>query len=112
MLHKFLFPFWQEVENFKKLNFISKEEFESLIPEAIIGSNQEVPPNPLSSQQGIVLKKVVFKLGCMYSKLLYSGASGMKWSADRDIAQGRPKCIHILQWRLFYFLEIGRDSIE
>ncbi|KAM7168083.1 la-related protein 1B isoform 4-T4 [Macrochelys suwanniensis] len=39
----------QEVENFKKLNLISKEEFDSLTPEP----NQEVPQGPPRSQQDL-----------------------------------------------------------
>ncbi|MBN3305584.1 LAR1B protein, partial [Amia calva] len=36
----------QEVETFKKLNLISKEQFENLAPEPPIDPNQEVPPGP------------------------------------------------------------------
>ncbi|XP_053110107.1 la-related protein 1B isoform X7 [Hemicordylus capensis] len=43
----------QEVENFKKLNFISKEEFDNLTPELITDPNQEVPPGPPRSQQDL-----------------------------------------------------------
>lgn len=41
----------QEIENFKKLNLISKEEFENLAPEHIKHPNLEVPPGPPKSQQ-------------------------------------------------------------
>lgn len=34
----------QEIENFKKLNLISKEEFDNLAPESIADPTQEVPP--------------------------------------------------------------------
>lgn len=37
----------QEVENFKKLNVISKDEFDTLTPKAPIDSNQEVPSLPM-----------------------------------------------------------------
>ncbi|XP_059578051.1 la-related protein 1B isoform X3 [Alligator mississippiensis] len=43
----------QEVENFKKLNLISKEEFDNLAPEPIIDPNQEVPPGPPRSQHDL-----------------------------------------------------------
>uniref|UniRef100_A0A8C8SSY1 La ribonucleoprotein 1B n=1 Tax=Pelusios castaneus TaxID=367368 RepID=A0A8C8SSY1_9SAUR len=43
----------QEVENFKKLNLISKEEFDSFTPEPIIDPNQSVPPGLLKSQQDL-----------------------------------------------------------
>lgn len=36
----------QEVENFKKLNVISKDEFDTLTPKVPIDPNQEVPPMP------------------------------------------------------------------
>ncbi|XP_030306722.1 la-related protein 1B isoform X2 [Calypte anna] len=36
----------QEIENFKKLNLISKEEFDNLAPEQIADPTQEVPPGP------------------------------------------------------------------
>ncbi|XP_066576260.1 la-related protein 1B isoform X6 [Amia ocellicauda] len=36
----------KEVETFKKLNLISKEQFENLAPEPPIDPNQEVPPGP------------------------------------------------------------------
>nr|XP_008110243.1 PREDICTED: la-related protein 1B isoform X1 [Anolis carolinensis] len=42
----------QEIENFKKLNLISKEEFDNLTPDEI-DPNQEVLPSPSGSQQGI-----------------------------------------------------------
>lgn len=53
LLQKLLSPLQQEVENFKKLNLISKEEFDNLTPEHAIDPNQEVPPGPPRSQQGI-----------------------------------------------------------
>ncbi|KFW81970.1 La-related protein 1B, partial [Manacus vitellinus] len=42
----------QEIENFKKLNLISKEEFVILAPE-MAGPTQEVPPGPPGLQKGI-----------------------------------------------------------
>ncbi|XP_067386276.1 la-related protein 1B isoform X3 [Emydura macquarii macquarii] len=42
-----------EVENFKKLNLISKEEFDSFIPEPIIDPNQAVPPGHPKSPQDL-----------------------------------------------------------
>ncbi|KAG2465435.1 LARP1 protein, partial [Polypterus senegalus] len=43
----------QEVENFKKLSLISKEQFDNLAPEPPIDPNQEVPPGPPKTQQGL-----------------------------------------------------------
>lgn len=37
---------FQDVENFKKLNMISQDEFETLTPKLPIDPNQEVPPPP------------------------------------------------------------------
>lgn len=37
----------QEVENFKKLNVISQDEFDTLSPKVPVDSNQEVPPPPM-----------------------------------------------------------------
>ncbi|XP_041133359.1 la-related protein 1B-like isoform X3 [Polyodon spathula] len=42
----------KEVENFKKLNLISKEQFDNLAPEPATNSSQEVPPGPPKPQQG------------------------------------------------------------
>ncbi|KAL8212116.1 UNVERIFIED_CONTAM: La ribonucleoprotein domain member 1 [Gekko kuhli] len=36
----------QEVENFKKVNMISREQFNTLTPEPPVDPNQEVPPGP------------------------------------------------------------------
>jgi la-related protein 1 len=36
----------QEVENFKKVNLISQEQFENLTPELPFEPNQEVPAAP------------------------------------------------------------------
>ncbi|XP_028348085.1 la-related protein 1B isoform X9 [Physeter macrocephalus] len=41
----------QEVENFKKLNLISKEQFENLTPELPFEPNQEVPVAPSQARQ-------------------------------------------------------------
>lgn len=38
--------FQQEVENFKKVHLISREQFDCLTPEAPVDPNQEVPPGP------------------------------------------------------------------
>uniref|UniRef100_A0A4X1VGV6 La ribonucleoprotein 1B n=1 Tax=Sus scrofa TaxID=9823 RepID=A0A4X1VGV6_PIG len=43
----------QEVENFKKLNLISKEQFENLTPELPFEPNQEVPVAPSRSRQDL-----------------------------------------------------------
>ncbi|XP_078222628.1 la-related protein 1B isoform X7 [Callithrix jacchus] len=43
----------QEVENFKKLNLISKEQFENLTPELPFEPNQEVPVTPSQSRQDL-----------------------------------------------------------
>lgn len=37
----------QEVENFKKVNMISREQFDTLTPEPPVDPNQEVPPGLL-----------------------------------------------------------------
>ncbi|KAL8207032.1 UNVERIFIED_CONTAM: La ribonucleoprotein domain member 1B [Gekko kuhli] len=50
-----------EVENFKKLNLISKEEFDNLTPDHIIDPNQEVPPGPPRSQQ-VLTEELACKL--------------------------------------------------
>ncbi|KAM7376374.1 hypothetical protein PAMP_006115 [Pampus punctatissimus] len=42
----------QEVENFKKLNVISKDEFETLTPKVPVDPNQEVPPLPMPADSG------------------------------------------------------------
>lgn len=36
-----------DVENFKKLNFISKDEFDTLAPKIPVEPNQEAPPPPM-----------------------------------------------------------------
>ena len=41
----------QEVENFKKVNMISREQFDTLTPEPPVDPNQEVPPGPPRYQQ-------------------------------------------------------------
>uniref|UniRef100_A0AAY4EGW5 HTH La-type RNA-binding domain-containing protein n=1 Tax=Denticeps clupeoides TaxID=299321 RepID=A0AAY4EGW5_9TELE len=41
----------QEVENFKKVHLISREQFDCLTPEPPIDPNQEVPPGPPHPQQ-------------------------------------------------------------
>uniref|UniRef100_A0A8C6Q4R0 La ribonucleoprotein 1, translational regulator n=1 Tax=Nothobranchius furzeri TaxID=105023 RepID=A0A8C6Q4R0_NOTFU len=41
----------QEVENFKKVHLISREEFDCLTPEPPVDPNQEVPPGPPRPQQ-------------------------------------------------------------
>lgn len=41
----------QEVENFKKVHLISREQFDCLTPEPPIDPNQEVPPGPPKPQQ-------------------------------------------------------------
>ncbi|XP_013979396.2 la-related protein 1 isoform X3 [Salmo salar] len=41
----------QEVENFKKVHLISREEFDCLTPEPPVDPNQEVPPGPPKPQQ-------------------------------------------------------------
>ncbi|XP_025777310.1 la-related protein 1B [Puma concolor] len=43
----------QEVENFKKLNLISKEQFENITPELPFEPNQEVPVAPSQSRQAV-----------------------------------------------------------
>lgn len=43
-IYNLLFLIQQEIENFKKLNLISKEECDSLAPEPIADPTQEVPP--------------------------------------------------------------------
>uniref|UniRef100_A0AAQ5YWL2 HTH La-type RNA-binding domain-containing protein n=1 Tax=Amphiprion ocellaris TaxID=80972 RepID=A0AAQ5YWL2_AMPOC len=41
----------QEVENFKKVHLISREQFDCLTPEPPVDPNQEVPPGPPRPQQ-------------------------------------------------------------
>lgn len=41
----------QEVENFKKVHLISREEFDCLTPEPPVDPNQEVPPGPPKPHQ-------------------------------------------------------------
>ncbi|KAJ3589232.1 hypothetical protein NHX12_010078 [Muraenolepis orangiensis] len=41
----------QEVENFKKVHLITREEFDCLTPEPPVDPNQEVPPGPPKPQQ-------------------------------------------------------------
>lgn len=40
----------QEVENFKKLNVISQDEFDTLSPKVPVDPNQEVPPPPMPGE--------------------------------------------------------------
>ena len=40
-----------EVENFKKVHLITKEEFDCLTPEPPVDPDQEVPPGPPRPQQ-------------------------------------------------------------
>lgn len=40
----------QEVENFKKLTVISKDEFDTLAPKLPIDPNQEGPPPPMPGE--------------------------------------------------------------
>lgn len=52
VLSSSLSSFWQqEVENFKKVHLISREEFDCLTPEPPVDPNQEVPPGPPRPQQ-------------------------------------------------------------
>lgn len=52
LLHRLPLPMQQEVENFKKVNMISREQFDTLTPEPPVDPNQEVPPGPPRFQQG------------------------------------------------------------
>lgn len=52
LLHCLPLPMQQEVENFKKVNMISREQFDTLTPEPPVDPNQEVPPGPPRFQQG------------------------------------------------------------
>uniref|UniRef100_A0A3Q1B7X5 HTH La-type RNA-binding domain-containing protein n=1 Tax=Amphiprion ocellaris TaxID=80972 RepID=A0A3Q1B7X5_AMPOC len=47
----------QEVENFKKLNVISKDEFDTLTPKAPVDPNQEVPPPPMPADSGVEMAR-------------------------------------------------------
>lgn len=46
----------QEVENFKKVHLISREQFDCLTPEPPVDPNQEVPPGPPQPQQSKALR--------------------------------------------------------
>lgn len=48
---RFLTFLQQEVENFKKVHLITREEFDCLTPEPPVDPNQEVPPGPPRPQQ-------------------------------------------------------------
>lgn len=52
LLYHLPLPMQQEVENFKKVNMISREQFDTLTPEPPVDPNQEVPPGPPRFQQG------------------------------------------------------------
>ncbi|XP_013867280.1 la-related protein 1B [Austrofundulus limnaeus] len=47
----------KDVENFKKLNVISKDEFDILTPKAPVDPNQEVPPPPMPVDSGVDLAR-------------------------------------------------------
>ncbi|XP_017295061.1 la-related protein 1B isoform X3 [Kryptolebias marmoratus] len=49
--------FSKDVENFKKLNVISKDEFDTLTPKAPVDPNQEVPPPPMPVDGGVELAR-------------------------------------------------------
>lgn len=52
----------QEVENFKKLNVISKDEFDTLTPKAPVDPNQEVPSLPMPGGVcRVVVKQVSYE---------------------------------------------------
>ena len=51
-IYNLLFLIQQEIENFKKLNLIGKEEFDNRAPEPIADTTQEVPPGPPGLQKG------------------------------------------------------------
>lgn len=46
----------QEVENFKKVHLISREQFDCLTPEPPVDPNQEVPPGPPQPQQSKAMR--------------------------------------------------------
>ncbi|KAF3841112.1 hypothetical protein F7725_006974 [Dissostichus mawsoni] len=48
----------QEVENFKKVHLISREQFDGLTPEPPIDPKQEVPPAPPKPQQNALANKL------------------------------------------------------
>ena len=48
--HWMLCVLQQEVENFKKVHLITREEFDCLTPEPPVDPNQEVPPGPPKGQ--------------------------------------------------------------
>ncbi|XP_037551105.1 la-related protein 1B isoform X2 [Nematolebias whitei] len=49
--------FSKDVENFKKLNVISKDEFDTLTPKVPVDPNQEVPPPPMPVDSGVDLAR-------------------------------------------------------
>lgn len=58
----------QEVENFKKLNVISQDEFDTLTPKVPVDPHQEVPPPPMPGE--FAATSVKSKLSSILSMLL------------------------------------------
>lgn len=56
MLSCYFLLLQQEVENFKKVHLISREQFDCLTPEPPVDPNQEVPPGPPRPQQSEDMK--------------------------------------------------------
>ncbi|TNN30177.1 La-related protein 1 [Liparis tanakae] len=62
----------QEVENFKKVHLITREEFECLTPEPPIDPNQEVPPGPPKPQQSELKRRLIRLMVLFYNNwILY-----------------------------------------
>lgn len=67
----------KDVENFKKLNVISKDEFDTLTPKVPVDPNQEVPPPPMPG--GAV------ELSC--PTLLSFVTRAAKWASFRNFSR-------------------------
>ncbi|XP_042323642.1 la-related protein 1B isoform X6 [Sceloporus undulatus] len=78
----------QEVENFKKLNLISKEEFEHLTPD-VIDPNQELPASPSTSQQGLTEEQAckLFSIQEMFSAMAHSLPTAMARSLPTAVPE-------------------------
>lgn len=63
------------MENFKKLNVISKDEFDTLTPKVPVEPNQDVPPPPMPGV--FLLPVLLFKSNFVVSNVLRFGSEQM-----------------------------------